>query len=1454
MAADKTLEVLLKTNIAKEDANGEKFNNTLKKIVKTNNELNSSMSATRTGSRAADAALGVSGGGLDIGLQRGTTGAGGRGGERDFARQAQGLGGLVHLYATFAANIYAVSAAFSALQKAADFQRMEQSATRMSAVLGINLKAAANSMVNLTDGAVSLTDAIEKTNLAASAGLSTKQMTALTKVAKGASTALGRDMGDSLNRLVKGTVKLEPELLDELGILTKASEAYNKYALSIGKSADELTKYEKTQAFVNAVIEEGESKFSSLYTTVEANPYTKLQASIENLGKSSLNIINTVISPLVGFLAESPVGLAAAIGLVVGKLAKLAMPELLAGLATRVERASDALEASSKSFKSANEAVFKSFEQTVGYATISSNSKSKILKEASALRKQLNDSILTDFELTPKGEQVKYSDATTKLIADYEKKLLNYRNRLESRTDLGVKSTKDLSAVKQELSLLEDMKRSYADLANNEQIAASARGKENKATLELLKANRSIRVTELIMDGQHIAALKTSYALQAEITREKLKQIGLDRVPGVSKVGGAIGGAIGAAGTAAMGIATKLGQIGAVVAVGAAAYEGIKWALGEAKSMRDLDAAVEGASESHNMLGERIANINKLMKAGIANTEAYAKAQQLIGTSMNESANSIEAVYESFRKVQAEMYGKESPRALFTKYTEGILKLYDQDSLSTGAKAISKSITDTLATTTEQDSPRLRSALADSLKIDERDIGNIDKTTEAIRNMLTIGDVVGLQGITTIIRELGNTAQNSASEINAAATAVAEANKELKAVENKATLKNPTLAPMYEFAQKAAKGGTQGEKLGETLFGRMDVEVKNRLGKVSPVLKQFFKDAANNKDFKTVAGYSKAIEELPGAITKLPGKGDVGGATSYPKDRLRVEKSYVETLKYELALLENQQSLNDLNLTIAEQRLGLAGEEYNTLLEQQLSQKWSIEAQKYANSLAEANLKKEQAILGVKNDKNTLDKDGSIQDITDEYERQVDLITKSWKFTTLKLEDEKYINELKKSQALSDVESARAAMLQAKAGVARLGGQFGSAAKSTQGQVAALQAQYTVQQSITDTIAERAKTDKDSAAKYLESLAKQLDLAQKIYEAKRAATEEELKAFELAQGTGGIGQYLANTAKEFGYQIAEALKSAKSATSVLISGVVSGIDSSIKKLFEGIQQGNLNMQELSDFARNALSDAFRDAAAQSVQNGWKSLLSNVFPSLNDPLKMAIDQNTQAIQANTASQGGSTTGTTSADSALVVAGEKQVDAAKETSSAGKTFLKASDTMFLAGAAMMAFQGKWEQVAFMFLAQLATTLSTMAVTGGSSGGGMWGSLFSAVGGMITGSANGNIMSPYGPLKLNKYANGGIATSPQLSVFGEGDRNEAYVPLPDNRTIPVTLSGNTGGQVSIGDTTINVTVDSSGSAETTIEGNAQMAKMLGQAIKKTVQEEFINQARPGGMLYGR
>ena len=61
---------------------------------------------------------------------------------------------------------------------------------------------------------------------------------------------------------------------------------------------------------------------------------------------------------------------------------------------------------------------------------------------------------------------------------------------------------------------------------------------------------------------------------------------------------------------------------------------------------------------------------------------------------------------------------------------------------------------------------------------------------------------------------------------------------------------------------------------------------------------------------------------------------------------------------------------------------------------------------------------------------------------------------------------------------------------------------------------------------------------------------------------------------------------------------------------------------------------------------------------------------------------------------------------------------------------------------------------------------------------------------------GFANGGIMTQWGKAKLKQYANGGIAREPQVAVFGEGSMAEAYVPLPDGRTIPVTLQGQLSG----------------------------------------------------------
>jgi lambda family phage tail tape measure protein len=111
---------------------------------------------------------------------------------------------------------------------------------------------------------------------------------------------------------------------------------------------------------------------------------------------------------------------------------------------------------------------------------------------------------------------------------------------------------------------------------------------------------------------------------------------------------------------------------------------------------------------------------------------------------------------------------------------------------------------------------------------------------------------------------------------------------------------------------------------------------------------------------------------------------------------------------------------------------------------------------------------------------------------------------------------------------------------------------------------------------------------------------------------------------------------------------------------------------------------------------------------------------------------------------------------------------------------------------------------------------------------------------------GFANGGIMTDGGPLPLKTYSNGGIANSPQLAVYGEGRMPEAYVPLPDGRTIPVTMKGG-GGDSSVNNVTVNVSVENGGDQ---VKGD-QGADNLGRVIANVVKTELINQKRPGGLL---
>lgn len=98
----------------------------------------------------------------------------------------------------------------------------------------------------------------------------------------------------------------------------------------------------------------------------------------------------------------------------------------------------------------------------------------------------------------------------------------------------------------------------------------------------------------------------------------------------------------------------------------------------------------------------------------------------------------------------------------------------------------------------------------------------------------------------------------------------------------------------------------------------------------------------------------------------------------------------------------------------------------------------------------------------------------------------------------------------------------------------------------------------------------------------------------------------------------------------------------------------------------------------------------------------------------------------------------------------------------------------------------------------IARITTRLLIMNAIQGIGGG---------AGGNLFGFANGGVMQgTMGPVRA--FASGGVTNGPTVALFGEGKKREAFVPLPDNRTIPVTINGGRG--MGGGDVHVHFNVD--------------------------------------------
>ena len=232
-----------------------------------------------------------------------------------FSRNARGASDYSLALSTLRSRLLLVSFAMSMGgrqlvefgKKAANIESMERAFNNLQGgTTGATV--AIEKLRGATSNAMSDFDLFQQANNAMVLGITenSNEMANMFKMAQRLGRALGVDTKRSVESLVTGIGRQSRLMLDNIGIVVKADEAYEEYAEKLGKSADKLTDVEKKQAFLNATLDAAREKVAKLGDDIPAtiDSYDKLAAAWANYTAIAGESINEVLVPLSNALAE----------------------------------------------------------------------------------------------------------------------------------------------------------------------------------------------------------------------------------------------------------------------------------------------------------------------------------------------------------------------------------------------------------------------------------------------------------------------------------------------------------------------------------------------------------------------------------------------------------------------------------------------------------------------------------------------------------------------------------------------------------------------------------------------------------------------------------------------------------------------------------------------------------------------------------------------------------------------------------------------------------------------------------------------------------------------------------------------------------------------------------------------------------------------------------------------
>jgi hypothetical protein len=216
---------------------------------------------------------------------------------KHFGSLTKRMSGLAGSYAFIVANIYAVSEAFRVLKEASSLDRMTTQAANFSAAIsGINVQGLASEIQKASDSAITFKDSLEFATKATAFNFTPTQIRDFTTEVRKASIALNRDFSDSMDRVIRGISKMEVEILDELGVVTRLEPAFKKYATQIGKTTDQLSDMERQTALAVEVMTQLRDKYSGI--DPKATGWEKLGVAVKDLTTNGLVKLSKALDPV----------------------------------------------------------------------------------------------------------------------------------------------------------------------------------------------------------------------------------------------------------------------------------------------------------------------------------------------------------------------------------------------------------------------------------------------------------------------------------------------------------------------------------------------------------------------------------------------------------------------------------------------------------------------------------------------------------------------------------------------------------------------------------------------------------------------------------------------------------------------------------------------------------------------------------------------------------------------------------------------------------------------------------------------------------------------------------------------------------------------------------------------------------------------------------------------------